>query len=181
MANLRSEIREKVTELLTGVTAAGARVYPTRTRPVWNGQLPAIAIYTETEEAEVYDEAPRRYKRTLTLAIELYASDKDNCDDVLDALSNQVEALMDGADTLGLEGVNDVVYAGAEMSVVGEGKALTGGAKLTYLVEYFTEAGAVIPDADRLDTVKADWDAVSPGGTTEARDELDFSGTHGSP
>jgi len=53
MANhIRQQIREKFGTLLTGLTTTGSNVYQSRVYPLENANLPALIIYTKSEESE---------------------------------------------------------------------------------------------------------------------------------
>ncbi len=170
MGNNRKQIREKIAALLVNETIAGARVFETRTTPIWEADLPAITVYTESESCAVFD-YPRRYRRNLTLAVEVFAEANDNLDDTLDTLSAQVEDLLTTDESLGGL-VNDTQITGTEVNLVADGKITVGSAKISLAIEYFTD----IPDGETVDFSSANtrWDTKKNNGKIEAIDQTEL-------
>ncbi|HEY6038260.1 MAG TPA: hypothetical protein VIV58_28455 [Kofleriaceae bacterium] len=99
MAHQRKLIRNAVAALLVSAnTAAGARVKATRVEPNREQELPAISVYTlsdETDRASA-DTAPIELTRELKLEIacEVKHTDAYPVDDRMDDIAEQVEAAM---------------------------------------------------------------------------------------
>lgn len=154
MGNNRKEIREKIVSILKAKTDAGDRIFETRVRPFWGEELPGIAVYTESESAEVFEE-PRIYIRKLTVNVEVFAEANDALDDTLDLIASQVEDLIDTDPTLGNE-VNDTRLTNTEINLVDDGKNIVGSAKISFSVTYFTAtpSGQAVP----LSGMGVNWD-----------------------
>ncbi len=140
MAHPRETIRKKAVELLLGKTSAGFRVYASRVAPFisneWQNDLPAVVVYTMDESAEIYNVAPREYRRTVELVIEVHANATSAMDDVLDAIARQIEQTLLADDTLGGT-ANDVQLSRTRMVIRDEGQELLGGCRIILDVEYF--------------------------------------------
>ncbi len=164
MANKRKLIREAIVQrLIDAGTTAGSKVYENRTRPVWEGSLPAINVWTESETPILINEAPKIYERTLIVVIEAYASARADIDDDLDALSNQIEAIFDNEDRFSLQGeTSDIVYAGTEMGLIGTGSRETGVVRISYRVKYITRSGASGSSLDDFGKITSSY-ALVPG------------------
>jgi hypothetical protein len=155
MSSIRKEIREKITEILTGNTDAGTQVFKSRTHAVDPSELPAILVYSRDETVEIFNAAPRELKRSLTIGIEIAAKADEDLDDTLDDLSDQVEALISENQTLS-DTASDIVLQRVELHLVEEGNQQHGACVMTYLVTYYTMdvslgvAGDGIPDENVL-------------------------------
>lgn len=100
MTHPRELIRQAVVATLVAAnTAAGARVKSTRIEPIKKSQLPAIAVYTLSEDTQTDTEhfAPRELTRDLKLEIAAWVEHKDSypVDDAMDDIAAQIEAAMD--------------------------------------------------------------------------------------
>lgn len=139
MSHPRTAIRNKVVELLLGQTIAGASVYASRVKPFlsngWQNELPAIVVYTMDENGEIHNAAPREYLRTVEVVVEVHANADEALDDVLDAVSRQVERQLLADDSLGGI-VNDFTYSRTKMVIRDEGQDLIGGCRIIFDAEY---------------------------------------------
>lgn len=104
----RNKIRDAVVAMLTGVTAAGARVYPSRFLPWFPSEVPAISVYTlETRTASgSQSTAPRMLEHEVEVVVEAVVeagsgenvntpnpvSAEDKCDDI----AAEIESTMAG-------------------------------------------------------------------------------------
>lgn len=96
MAHQRQLIRNAVAAMLVaGSTAAGARVTTTRVEPHKKTELPAISVYSLSEEVKEW-EAPRELTRELKLEIAGWVAHSDTypADQAMDDLAAQIEAVM---------------------------------------------------------------------------------------
>ena len=174
----RKEIREAVVGLLSGATNAGDRVFESRVRRLQEADLPCISVFAGTENVEDRDEAPRYYRRTLTVIVECYAKASNNLDDVLDVLSYEVEVALENVDRLNLDFVQDFRPKNSVPSLVGErAENLAGCMQLEFEVVYDTPAGPSPEDLDNLNTVTTRWE-LDVDDEDEAQDTLDLEGTH---
>ncbi len=82
--------------MLLGATNAGSSVYASRVRPLisngWQRELPAIIVYTMDEAGEIFNQAPREYRRRVELVVEIHAEGNDALDDTLDTLLDKSNA-----------------------------------------------------------------------------------------
>lgn len=139
----RTLIRFAIVAALLGATAAAARVFATRVVPVRRTELPAIAVYTIEEDAEDKGTAPRELERVVQVAIEavVHPAALSPADDVLDALSLQIEKAMHADPYLG-GNAGDCLLTKTEIGVLPDGERLLGQLLLTYAVTYHTLAPA---------------------------------------
>lgn len=153
VAHPRKLIRDAVVAALTGATAAGTRVKGTRVEPQRNTQLPAIGVYTLSEEVDAQSAgtAPRELTRDLKLEVAGWVADSSALpvDDAMDALAEQIEVAMDADRYFGDTAANSILQS-TEMSVLEENAAdpLIGIVKLTYTVTYRNFAGVTSPADD---------------------------------
>ncbi|MDH0640621.1 hypothetical protein N5D52_27230 [Pseudomonas sp. GD03860] len=140
MAHPRELIRKQAVAVLLGATGAGASVYASRVAPLisneWQNELPAIIVYTMDETGEIFNQAPREYKRRVELVVEIHAEGNGALDDTLDSLARQVERLLLMDDTLG-DTVNDLQYVRSRMVLLDQSEHLTGACRLIFEAEYF--------------------------------------------
>ncbi len=174
MTHRRGEIRQKITSLLVGKTNCGTRVFENRVTPLWQGpgKLPAIIVYADKEEAEIHAVAPRTYKRTLSVTIEVHDSQNESTDESLDAVSAQIENVLES--NADLDGsINDLRYVSTEILVLGEGQKFTGAARMLFLAEYFSDEGTEVPDA--LTSVHITYDLAHTDDTADATDIISYT------
>lgn len=162
MAHPRELIRKQAVALLLNKTGAGASVYASRIEPFisndWEQQLPAIVVYTQDESGELWTAAPREYRRSVELVVEIHASGDSTLDDTLDSLARQVEIELLKDDTLGGT-VEDLRYARTRMVLRDEGQSLLGGCRISFDADYIdahptADFNATLPD---LNTVSTDF------------------------
>ncbi|MFK0090952.1 hypothetical protein ACIQUS_27170 [Pseudomonas sp. NPDC090755] len=140
MAHPRELIRKQAVAVLLGATDAGASVYASRVAPLisngWQSELPAIIVYTMDEHGELFNQAPREYRRRVELVVEIHAEGNGALDDTLDTLARQVERLLLMDDTLGGT-ANDLQYQRSRMVLLDQSQHLTGACRLIFEAEYF--------------------------------------------
>lgn len=114
--HLRAQIRTAVTALLRTAAPTGTFVFATRRIPLTVDQLPALLVYTLSEDSTAETMAgPRFLSRDLDLVVEGVAQDNASLDSVLDTMAIIVEtalgtALADPASPLrGLVRAGDMV------------------------------------------------------------------------
>jgi hypothetical protein len=138
MANNRSAIRAAAKALLSGETDALANVYTSRTSPLWQTELPAILIYTESEEAvpESMRANPRSI-RTLQLTIHAKVEATEDVDDDIDALLTEIETLMSAQSSIGGTVLGSTL-TNTEIRVEHDGQKDVGVGVLTYECKYIS-------------------------------------------
>lgn len=177
VAHPRKLVRDAVVALLTNATSAGSRVFPTRIEPIRKAQLPAIAVYTLSEEsAPETDSAPRELARIVRVEIAGFVAHTNAIpvDDAMDALAEQIESAMD-ADRYLDGAAYDSVLEGTELQVREDdarSDPLLGIITLTYAVEYRTTP--VVGSLDDFLTASTSHQVVGgiPGDTVPAEDEF---------
>lgn len=152
MAHPRELIRKAAVAVLLGATNAGASVYASRVAPLisngWQSELPAIIVYTMDEGGEIFNQAPREYRRRVELVVEIHAEGNEALDDTLDTLARQVERLLLRDETLG-DTANDLKYVRSRMVLLDQSEHLTGACRLIFEAEYFDRH----PDDDFNDSL----------------------------
>lgn len=171
----RALIRQAiVSHLVSATTSAGARVFATRTTPFRKVELPAIAVYTleETVDDISPDSAPREMQRTVTVAVHAALNGTETLDDDLDAISLQIEKVMNSDDTLfGTCAVSALTSTAVDLEEIGEKRI--GHIRLNYLATYYTYAPEAA-DVSLLDleTVDVLTRANGVGALDQAEDTL---------
>lgn len=160
MAHQRKVIRKAIANaLVTAATAAEGRVYASRAIPLRRLDLPAIAVYTLTEEVteDSAATAPRELERQLSVVIECWAAAAQYqlIDDVLDDLAEEVEAAMHADPYFG-DACGDSILSSTEIELDDSGDRLLGLARLTYAVTYRQLAPAA-QDLDDWRTAEIDY------------------------
>lgn len=143
MANhIRQQIREKFGTLLTGLTTTGSNVYQSRVYPLENANLPALIIYTKSEESEpIVIGIDRVMSRVLSVVVEGYTKATSNFDDTIDTISKEVEAAIAADRTLdGL--TKDTYLESTEIEFNAEGEKPLGYVSLTFLTNYYVKESA---------------------------------------
>lgn len=139
----RKLIRHAVTAALVGSTAAGARVQATRVEPRRPSEIPAIGVYTATEETDPDDvsTAPRELLRQLKLDVVGWVLDSSAVpvDDAMDDLAEQIEIAMELDPYFGST-VSESILVATDMQVIAEdgNDPMIGVVRLTYSVTYRT-------------------------------------------
>lgn len=187
MAHRRKLIRDAVLLALTGPgptypTPAGARVFNNRVT-AWPVRLldlgPCVSLYAIDEQSKLLETAPRRYKRTLELAIEAAAKagPGGDVDDTLDEVCVAIERRMDADPTFG-KVCGDSVLSSTDIEVAREGDTEIGNVRLVYDVTYYTFAPDPA-DVDELDDLETIGGAMNPGADVDEDDqpqnEVDFT------
>ena len=173
MTHPRQLIRHAAVTLLTGNTDAGARVYATRIPPWKKPELPAIAVYTSHEEVDEEaskDTGPRILRRIVDLEIEAAVAMGGNVDDAMDALAAQIEKVMAGNPWLGFtdDTVYDSILSATEMDTGEAGQAPVGVVRLTYRVEFYTDAPALADQSALADFTLATQEVSLEGAQATA-------------
>lgn len=143
MANhVRTQIRERVGTLLTGLTTTGSNVFQTRIYPLQNTSLPALIIYTQSEESEPQVIGTNRLtSRNLSLAVECYVKTASNFDDVIDTICKEVETAIANDRTLnGL--AKDCYIESTDIDFNNEGEKPLAVATLVFLTNYYVKEEA---------------------------------------
>lgn len=131
----RQEIREAVKAMLLDQTLANANVYSNRVSTFWKQQLPSISVFTRDEETTPRDLANSKYVRTLNLTIEIHAEAKENLDDTLDTIADQIETLIGTDQSLGGTALGTIM-TGTTVELAGEAATPVGVLTLSFQTKY---------------------------------------------
>lgn len=93
MPHLRTQIRDQVATLLTGLSTTGPRVHQSRMRPQADANLPCLLVTTNAEDIE-QSVVGGLFQRRLQVIVEGVAKASAAVDDVLDQIAFEVEVAM---------------------------------------------------------------------------------------
>lgn len=156
MTHPRQLIREAAKAMLLNQGPWLDRVYTNRMRALSarpaqrsdRSQLPALVIYTRNEKAEIFNAAPREYKCSVELIIELIDDASDGVDDLLDSMAETVERIFGRDDTIA-ETADDCEYVGSDMTIIADGvERPIGAVAISFQATYYRTApdGSELPD-----------------------------------
>lgn len=93
--HLHTQIRAALKTALTGLSTTGPRVFANRLRPMNEADLPGLRIALDDEQSDPETmHMPVQQARTLTLSVECCAKVTTGLDDLLDAISLEVETAL---------------------------------------------------------------------------------------
>lgn len=142
MAHARQQIREAAAAAVTSLTLTGANVFQSRLNALPEDKLPAIRLYTNSEESENLTLVePVEQQRTLELIIEGVAKVNDDLDDTLDDVAEDIEVAIASDVTLGGI-VQGLLYVATEVEMSAEGDQPVGIVRLAYQVDYLVYSDA---------------------------------------
>lgn len=136
MAHIRQQIRDRIIADVTGLATTGANVYDSKLYNILQGELPALAVYTQNESSEISTIAPNvTLDRELEVIIECYAEANENIENTLDTIASEVENSL-GTD-LSLNNLAITQFlSSTDIDFTSEGEKPLGICKLTYNVRY---------------------------------------------
>lgn len=175
MASQRKLIREAVIQRLKDAnTRVSDRVFGNRVRPIFQQEVPCIVVYTKSDNAEISNESPREYKRTLSIVLELVSKsdEEETLDGYLDEFCSEVETAIFQEETFsGL--VSDTILGDTEIDILVDGEKPIGAAKINLVMPYYEHlpSGPASP-FDDFETANVVYDLESVGSQTEAEDEI---------
>lgn len=142
--HIRRQVRDYIVQLLTnGVPPAliPGGVLKSRVKSLSAGELPAIIVYTVSEEASRSGDSEDR-DRTILVAIDIRVADNDDLDDALDGIAVPVEKVLDGDPFLGGLALQPVDLRSTAIGLMGGENVITNGsAVLTSAVQVRTPIG----------------------------------------
>jgi hypothetical protein len=174
-------IRKNVRALLLNKTEALDQVFINRSLPTQQEKLPALLVYSLGEGIRRFDEAPKTYERSFNLRIEIIVSgtrlendaeEDDDLDSRLEAIGEQVEALMEVDETLG-NLVHTLDLTASEYQQDPDAQESLAVLMLTYNVVFFIDAvrpGSIpLPNFKTLDNkYKVGEDVSDPDSPIDA-------------
>lgn len=180
MASTRKAIRQDLAATIAGGVAALATSTFTNRSEAWSyvrqeqGAKPACSVYTLDEDGSESLEAPREYKREVTIAIEILQARADDTtlDDDLDDLVDQVEAVLFLREEAGGNAAR-ATYKGTRFAFDDEGERPMGLARIEWSATYYTEVAEVgpAPGITDFELAHVDWD-LKTFDTPEAADDI---------
>ena len=136
MAHIRKSIRDNITTALTGLATTGSNVYQTRFYPLAEAKLPALTVYTKSEETEYGTiNPPRTQIRTLEVTVEAYVSGNTGVDNTLDTIAVEVEEALYADLTRG-GNAKDTLITGFDADFSGDGENPVGVGRFSIQVVY---------------------------------------------
>lgn len=154
MPHPRVSIRNAVKGILNGNTSANTNVYSNRTNALSADKLPALNIRTVNEDVELFNEAKRTYKRTLSIIIIVADRQNDDIDDTLDNFCQEIEDLIFQNETLS-DTVSDIHLDNSSMTIDLGDKSI-GATGMLFKAVYYTDHQIEFDDLERAQiTLKA--------------------------
>lgn len=143
MSHVRTQIRDRVATLVTGLPLTGANVYKMRRYALDDSKLPAICVYTTDESSSLITVGSRTLRRVINAIVEIYAKGSSvTVSDTIDGICISVEEAI--AADFALNGLaKSCILTSTETDVNIEGENGIGTARLVYAVEYVTSIGDV--------------------------------------
>lgn len=149
--HVRAQIRAataKALRAIAGTYGVGSRVFVTRRIPLQAEHLPALLVYTLSEQSEAETlSGPRYLSRDLDLLIDVVAQDTTDLDTILDEIAAAVETCMGAAFADPASDLRQLLRAGGLVSTrlgvdppATPDELGTGHAVLTYRVNYRTRS-----------------------------------------
>lgn len=129
MSHIRTRIRQKLAELLSGL---GLTVTPNRTTPLQLADLPCISLFARGEEVQEVTNS-RTQERTADIIIDVYVRGGADLDDQLDAKALQVEQAVAAGRRLG-DLVDRVTLVSTQLDETTIAEVRVGVARLHYRV-----------------------------------------------
>ena len=174
MSHPRKKIRDYLKEILLDKTLAGKNVFTNKKIHIDHDCLPQIIVHTESESVTLMDQAPKRYKRDLSVVIEIFSKGitEESCQDELDQIAWQVENVLALDDDWGAT-VNKSDLSSVRLEFQENGTNPIGACIITYTAQYLTELPAIedqalvdLTDLDALQGGSPDfgWDIVTESG-----------------
>ena len=140
--HVRQQIRDRIVTNVTGLSTTGARVYRSRVYPLNADTMPALLVYTKTEDSEIdVMGSPGVLNRLVNIAIEGYVRNITVYDNKIDDICKEVEAAMAGDQTINGLAKNSFLSS-TEIEYTGEGDQPIGVVTMNYVVQYRTATNA---------------------------------------
>lgn len=146
--NLRTQCRDAVKTLVTGLSTTGANAFAARpeSRPLQESELPGLLVYTNETEVEMVagQQGSRRKVSNCELVVHGFAQSTTDVDSTLDTIEKEVLAALEAAPTLSGK-AKDLYHVGSLKDTDPEAKKPTGEIQIRFTLEYHTREG--VPDA----------------------------------
>lgn len=138
MAHVRKSIRDNITTTLSGLTTTGSNVFQTRLFPIEESKVPALCIYTKSEQTE-YETLtrPRTQMRALEVMVEAYVKGTASLDNTIDTIAVEVEEALATDATRG-GNAKDTRITSVDIEFNGDAEQSVAVARFTVVVDYAT-------------------------------------------
>lgn len=137
MALASAQVVDQLVTRLQSVAATGGRVYPSRTWPLADPDLPAWRVYVQDEPAEQIGMDGDLHRHTPTITCRAYTAATADLDDALNALAAAgMSALFADPRPHGLQ------LTAINRGMAAEGEARLGTVTLLVQVEFYANASA---------------------------------------
>lgn len=170
----RNTIVDKIAEMLTGETGAGSKVYTDRARTIWPEKLPVVLVYADDETAEIINESPREYEKSLDVSVVVAISQDENWQDTLGDYSAKIETIL-LTDTSLSGVVADLILERTSFDRVQIGESVVATMRVDLVATYYQYLPAGLPDdATDFNGADVDWDTEEQDGSLEAEDTIEL-------
>jgi hypothetical protein len=145
---IKRSLKKAIRTALMGKTQVGDKVFLSRSVPTQYEEEFVILIFSMDEAIDRFNEAPKDYKRNMTVRIEAVGvgNDDDDLDAKLELVADRIERLMEIDETLG--GLaNKLELSGSEYRGDGQAQSPMGLLALIYNLEFFTDANRSTEEA----------------------------------
>tara|TARA_R100001369_G_scaffold1538_2_gene5101 strand:+ start:1733 stop:2179 length:447 start_codon:yes stop_codon:yes gene_type:complete len=137
--HVRMQIRNQVVTQLTGLTTTTNHVFDSRVYPLEAANLPALLIYTKSEDSEPIEIGSNRTsQRMLSLVVEAYVKSATNFEDTLDTICKEVEQAIAADPTLSGK-AKDCYIESTEIEFNAEGEQPLAFGTMTFLTSYYVQ------------------------------------------
>lgn len=180
----RKFLRKRIQEVLKAAKIPGVDqdVFCRKSSSHDDNELPYIIIYPNTENAQRFDEAPKRYKRSLEIVVECittHDSDQLLCDE-LDELSYHIEEAIESDEILqGFKAydksgqcVEDTEVTSIQYDSQADGSSPLGAVRLTYSITYIDKP-VTQKVFNTFNTVESEW-KIGDHGENKAVDQTEI-------
>ena len=143
MSHVRTQIRDRVATLVTGLPVTGSSVYKMRKYALDDAKLPAICVYTTDESSALITVGSRTLRRVINVMVEAFVKGQSTAvSDTIDGVCVSIEEAI-AADFALNNLAKSCILTSTEVDVHIEGEQAIGTARLVYAVEYVTSIGDV--------------------------------------
>lgn len=179
MTLARLAIVNRIAELLTAIPEFQNRVWVNRVEPLQPNLLPACSVFGLSEDVDVFEDAPRLYRRKLLVSIEIHCGNVDYTQLSTQAheLAEKVEAIVlrdrflnSGPPSTPLANDSRLIRAGVQFA--DGGAVIVAGATIELEVDYLTAApGSDDASVANLERIVASYD-LPAGEAVDAQDDV---------
>lgn len=178
MTSQRKAIRlALVAQLKAAGTPVADRVHANRVRRWQTSELPAVSIYTRSEQVEKLADSPRLYTRSPELVVEIVAdADGPAVDDQLDDLAAALESAVWADPTIAATSADLDLESVEGPSLSENGSTVYGSLRLVFRGAYSWEQPLEEP-VDDLARAHVEYDLAPPDQDPEAVDDVEIPTT----